>query len=88
MWVQSLSQEDPLEDGTATHSSIPAWRIPMDRGAWRATVHTGTKSQTQLKQPSLQASGYSYIKFYLDNIVYRSFQYLNFYPFILLIYLV
>ena len=61
---------------------------PMDRGAWRATVHTGTKSQTQLKQPSLQASGYSYIKFYLDNIVYRSFQYLNFYPFILLIYLV
>ena len=61
---------------------------PMDRGAWRATVHTGTKSQTQLKRPSLQASGYSYIKFYLDNIVYRSFQYLNFYPFILLIYLV
>ena len=26
--VQSLGQEDPLEDGTATHSSIPAWRIP------------------------------------------------------------
>ena len=23
----------------ATHSNIPAWRIPMDRGAWRATVH-------------------------------------------------
>ena len=27
-WVQSLGQEDPLEKGTATHSSIPAWRIP------------------------------------------------------------
>ena len=27
-WVQSLSQEDPLEKRTATHSSIPAWRIP------------------------------------------------------------
>ena len=27
-WVGSLSQEDPLEEGTATHSSIPAWRIP------------------------------------------------------------
>ena len=27
-WVQSLDQEDPLEKGMATHSSIPAWRIP------------------------------------------------------------
>ena len=27
-WVQSLSREDPLEEGMATHSSIPAWRIP------------------------------------------------------------
>ena len=27
-WVQSLDQEDPLEEGTATHSSIFAWRIP------------------------------------------------------------
>ena len=27
-WVQSLGQEDPLEEGMATHSSIPAWRIP------------------------------------------------------------
>ena len=26
--VQSLSQENPLEDGMATHVSIPAWRIP------------------------------------------------------------
>jgi len=27
-WVQSLGQEDPLEKGKATHSSIPVWRIP------------------------------------------------------------
>ena len=27
-WLQSLGQEDPLENGTATHSSILAWRIP------------------------------------------------------------
>ena len=27
-WVQSLSQEDPLEKGMATHSSVPAWRLP------------------------------------------------------------
>ena len=38
-WVRSLGWEDPLEEGIATHSSILAWRIPMDRGAWRATVH-------------------------------------------------
>ena len=38
-WVRSLGQEGPLEKGVATHSSILAWRIPMDRGAWQATVH-------------------------------------------------
>ena len=32
-WVRSLGREDPLEKGMATHSSIVAWRIPMDRGA-------------------------------------------------------
>ena len=37
----------------ATHSSILAWRIPMDRGAWRTTVHGVTQSQTQLKRPSV-----------------------------------
>ena len=44
--VPSLSWEDPLEEETATHSSIFAWKIPMDRGAWWATVHGVTKSQT------------------------------------------
>ena len=43
-WVPSLSWEDPLEEGKATHSSILAWRIPMDRGAWQATVHGLTES--------------------------------------------
>ena len=32
-------REDPLEEGMATHSSIHAWRIPMEREVWRATVH-------------------------------------------------
>ena len=44
--VRSLGQEDPLEKGMATHSSILAWRIPVDRGAWRATVHGVAKNQT------------------------------------------
>ena len=43
--VQSLDWEDPLEEGISTHSSILAWRIPMDRGAWWATVHRVAKSQ-------------------------------------------
>ena len=43
MWVQSLGWEGPLKEGTATHSSILAWRIPLDRGAWWATVHGGHK---------------------------------------------
>ena len=45
-WVQSLGGEDPLGEGMATHSSILTWRIPMDRGAWQATVHGVTKSWT------------------------------------------
>ena len=47
-WVQPLGWEDPLEDGMATHSSILAWRIPMDRGAWWSADHGVTKSRTQL----------------------------------------
>ena len=38
-WVRSLGWEDPLEEGMATHSSILALRIPMDRGAWWAMVY-------------------------------------------------
>ena len=45
-WVRSLGWEDPPEEGTATHSSLFAWRIPMNRGAWRATVHGVEKSRT------------------------------------------
>ena len=46
-WGQSLGWEDPLEEVLATHSSILAWRIPMNRGAWWATV-SRSQSQTQL----------------------------------------
>ena len=44
----SLGREDPLEEGVATHSSILAWRISMDRGVWWATVHGVTESQVGL----------------------------------------
>ena len=45
-WVCSLGWEGPLEDGMAAHSSIPDWRMSMDRGAWWATVHGVAKSWT------------------------------------------
>ena len=44
--VRSLGQEDPLEEGIATHSSILAWRIPMDRGNRRAAIHGVAESDT------------------------------------------
>ena len=43
-----LGWEDPWEEGMATHCSILAWRIPMDRGAWWATVHGVAKSWKKL----------------------------------------
>ena len=47
-WVWSLGWGDPLEEAMATHSSILAWRIPIDRGAWQTTFHGVAKSPTWL----------------------------------------
>ena len=47
-WVQSLGQEDPLEEKMATHSSILAWENLMDRGAWWATAH-GVAKELDMK---------------------------------------
>ena len=50
--IQSLGWEDPLEKGKATHSSVLAWRIPMNRGAWWAAVYGVAQSWTRLKRLS------------------------------------
>ena len=55
MQLRSLGWEDRLEKSMAVHSSILAWRTPMDRGDWLDTVHSVSKSQTPLKQLSTQA---------------------------------
>ena len=54
-WVWSLGQEDPLEEGMATHSCILAWRIPWAEEPGGLTVHRAAKNQTQLKQLSTHA---------------------------------
>ena len=46
-WVRFLGREDPLEKEMATHSSIPAWRIPWT-GAWQVTVHGVTRVRHDL----------------------------------------
>ena len=46
--IRSLGWKDPLEESMATHSNNLAWRIPMDREAWQATVHRVAKSRTRL----------------------------------------
>ena len=47
-WAQYLGWDDPLEEGMATHFSVLAWRIPMDRGAWWAAVHGVARRWTEL----------------------------------------
>ena len=49
------ARKNPLEEGTATHSSILCLENPMDKGAWRATVHGVAQSWTWLKQLSTHA---------------------------------
>ena len=44
--VWSLGSEDPLEEGMASHTSIPAWKVPKDRETCWASVHGVTKSRT------------------------------------------
>ena len=64
MWetrVQSLGQEDPLEKEVATLSSSPAWKNPMDGGAWWATVHGVARSRTRL-------SDFTFFEFVRDKI--------------------
>ena len=59
-WVRSLGGEDPLEEGMATHSSILAWRIPMDGGPWQVTVHRVAKRWARLKHLGMAWHGVTF----------------------------
>ena len=55
-WVPFLGQEDPLEKEMATHSSIPAWKNPMDREVWQAMVRGVGKESDRTEQLKLSLS--------------------------------
>ena len=55
--VRSLDQEDPLEEGMATHSSILAWRIP-----WTGEVFMNTKPDYALSYLQFLSSIYLLVK--------------------------
>ena len=57
-WDWSPVWEDPLGEGMATHFSILAWRIPMDREAWQAAIHGVAKELDVTEWLSMQ----SYLK--------------------------
>ena len=65
--IWSLGLEDALEEGMATHPSILALRIPMDREAWQARVHAVTKSRTQLKWLNMHRGSESVILWLLNS---------------------
>ena len=56
-WVRSLGWEDPLEAGMEAHSSILAWRIPVDSGDWQATENGVTKTQVRLSDSAQHRRG-------------------------------
>ena len=66
-WVRSLGWEDPMEEGVITHCGTLAWRIPMDRGAWRATVHRVTESRTGLSDKAHLADWLYFMPPYLGH---------------------
>ena len=74
IWVRSLGWEDPLEEGMATHSSILAWRIPMDRGAWRVTVHGGRKGSDTTEWLSTACD---YVSIYTSICIYAYCMYID-----------
>ena len=68
-WIWTLDWEDPLEEGMATHSSVLAWRIPMDRVSWKATVHGGHKELDMTKWPSIAHQDDRWVKLSLVTLL-------------------
>ena len=74
-WVWSLDWEDPLEAGMATHTSILAWRIPMERGTWRALGSQRVRHDWVTKHSTTQhwLTDLIYFFFSLENVFLKFF---------------
>ena len=68
--VWSLGQEDPLEEGMSTHSSILAWRLPWTEEPVGYIAYGVAKSQTQLKWLSTQHSTHKPTYSSIQNYLY------------------
>ena len=82
--VRSLGWEDPLEEELATHSSILAWRIPIDRGAWRAWGCSSWGCKEWDTTKATKHSIYIYIYIYIYTLSYSL--YMNMYLYVYIIY--
>ena len=67
-WVGSLGWDDPLEDDMAPHSSILAWRMPMDREAWPAVVRGVIKSQTRLSEQAQHSTPLLWLPYTISRL--------------------
>ena len=73
--VQSVGQEDPLEKGTANPLQDSCLGNPMHRGAWRATAHGVTKSETSLSKHAHTGVSHSICPFVTDLEVHQCFHF-------------
>ena len=69
--VQSLGQEDPLAKGIGYPHGICAWRIPVDRGAWRATVQNVARIGHDLATKPPPPNGRRHFKVYWSNVAVK-----------------
>ena len=81
-YVQSLGWKDSLEEGMTTHYSILAWRIPIERESWQATVHRVAKSLTWVSWATKYSQPHVYVPFvytykYTYKHIYAFFFYNN-----------
>ena len=61
--VQSLGQENLLNEELATHSDILAWKNPTDRGAWKAAVQGVAEGRTRLSDFTFTFHFYPSVQF-------------------------
>ena len=73
MRVWSPGQEDPLEEETATHSSLLAWKNSTDRGTSWTTVHRVPKSEARLSAHTCVRFIGTFILFYHQHHTYKSY---------------